>query len=551
MTAGYDVIIAGGGLAGLCLARQLHLEAPGRSVLVVEKRRHPAPEAAFKVGESSVEIAAHYFSKILRLDGHLQAAQLPKLGLRYFFPAGGNRDIAQRFELGPPAFPVTPSFQLDRGRFENYLLDLNRQSGIDVIDGAVVSGIELDGARGHRITVKAPDDERAFSCRWIVDASGRAGLIRRKLKLARPVGHDVNAVWFRIGTRLKVDDWSRDPEWQARVPGGQRWLSTVHLMGRGYWAWLIPLGSGSTSVGIVADERLHPYDTLNSFERAMAWLDTHEPQCADAVRAQADKLEDFLGYRKFAYGVEQVFSADRWALSGEAGVFTDPFYSPGSDFIGMGNDFITELILRDFADEDITSTAERFNATYLRLFDAFLRLYEGQYPIMGNAQVMTAKVAWDNACYWAISALLFFQRRYRSPEFMASIEPLMRRFVVLHARMQSLLREWDGAADAQPRPGAANVVDVDFLRRLQTELSGPRLDDQELRRRLESNFELLEAFARTWQTAAARLDPNLARFVSPEGPLVDDPTVDRLHVQRLHVARSTRLRAPRFGVGRR
>jgi flavin-dependent dehydrogenase len=539
MTSRYDVIIAGGGLAGLCLARQLRLEAPERSVLVVEKRRHPAPEAAFKVGESSVEIAAHYFSKILGLDDHLQSAQLPKLGLRYFYPAGDNRNIAQRFELGPPTFPVTPSFQLDRGRFENYLLDLTRQSGIDIIDGAVVSGIELDGLHGHRIVVKAADGERVLTCRWIVDASGRAGLIKRKLKLAKPVGHDVNAVWFRIGTRLKVDDWSGDPEWQARVPSQQRWLSTVHLMGRGYWTWLIPLGSGSTSVGIVADERLHPYNTLNSFERAMKWLDVNEPQCADAVRAHADKLEDFLGYRKFAYGVEQVFSADRWALSGEAGAFTDPFYSPGSDFIGMGNDFITELILRDFAGENITSTAESFNATYLRLFDAFLRLYEGQYPIMGNAQVMTAKVAWDNACYWAITALLFFQRRYRSPEFMASIEPLMRRFVVLHARMQSLLRQWDAAAEARSDAGAANVVDVDFLRRLQTELSGPRLEDDELRHRLESNFDLLEAFARTWQSAAARVDPSLARFVPPEGRLLDDQTLDRLHIHRAHVARST------------
>jgi flavin-dependent dehydrogenase len=535
----YDVIIAGGGLAGLCLARQLHLEAPDLSVLVVEKRRHPAPEAAFKVGESSVEIAAHYFSKILRLEDHLQTAQLPKLGLRYFYPAGENRDIARRFELGPPTFPVTPSFQLDRGRFENYLLDLVRQSGTDVIDGAVVSGIELDGTRGHRITVKAPDGERGLACRWVVDASGRAGLIKRKLKLAKPVGHDVNAVWFRIGQRLKVDDWSSDSTWTARVPGGQRWLSTVHLMGRGYWTWLIPLGSGSTSVGIVADERLHPYDTLNSFERAMAWLDAHEPQCAGAVREHEDLLEDFLGYRKFAYGVERVFSADRWAMSGEAGAFTDPFYSPGSDFIGMGNDFITELILRDFAGQDIASAAQAFNATYLRLFDAFLRLYEGQYPIMGNAQVMTAKVAWDNASYWAISALLFFQRRYRSPEFMASIDPLMRRFIVLHARMQSLLREWDAAAEAHAGPGAANIVDVDCLRRLQTELSGPRLDDDELRRRLESNFALLEAFARTWQAAAARVDPALARFVSPEGPLLDDPTLDRLHVHQPHVARRT------------
>lgn len=534
MPSRYDVIVAGGGLAGLCLARQLRLEAPERTVLVVEKRQHPAPEAAFKVGESSVEIAAHYFSRILGLDDHLQSAQLPKLGLRYFYPAGDNRNIAQRFELGPPTFPVTPSFQLDRGRFENYLLDLNRQSGVDIIDGAVVSAIDLDGVHGHRVTVKAPDGERAFTCRWIVDASGRAGLIKRKLKLGKPVGHDVNAVWFRIGARLKVDDWSDDPEWQARVPSGQRWLSTVHLMGRGYWTWLIPLGSGSTSVGIVADERLHPYSTLNSFERATTWLDANEPQCADAVRAHADRLEDFLGYRKFAYGVEQVFSADRWALSGEAGAFTDPFYSPGSDFIGMGNDFITELILRDFAGEDITSTAAGFNATYLRLFDAFLRLYERQYPIMGNAQVMTAKVAWDNACYWAISALLFFQRRYRSPEFMASIEPLMRRFVVLHARMQALLREWDAAAEARSDAGAANVVDVDFLRRLQTELSGPRLEDDELRRRLESNFELLEAFARTWQSAAARVDPSLARFVSPDGPLIDDPTIAALTVTTAH-----------------
>ena len=530
MTNRYDVIIAGGGLAGLCLARQLHLEAPHLSVLVVEKRRHPAPEAAFKVGESSVEIAAHYFAKILQLEEHLKSAQLDKLGLRYFYPAGDNSDIARRFELGPPVFPVTPSFQLDRGRFENYLLELNRQSGIEVLDGASVSGIELDAAGGHRLTVKTADGERLVTCRWVVDAAGRAGLIRRRLKLGKPVGHDVNAVWFRIGTRLKVDDWSSDSAWRARVPSGQRWLSTVHLMGRGYWTWLIPLGSGSTSVGIVADEALHPYATLNSFERALAWLDRHEPQCAAAVRTHADRLEDFLGFRRFAYGVERVFSADRWAMCGEAGAFTDPFYSPGSDFIGMGNDFITELILRDAAGEDITAAAEQFNATYLRLFDAFLRLYEGQYPIMGNAQVMTAKVAWDNACYWAISARLFFQRRYRSPEFMASIEPLMRRFVVLHARMQSLLRAWDAAAEVQAGPGAANVTDVDFLRRWQTELSGPRVSDDELRSALEENFARLEAFARTWQAAAARVDPALARFVPAEGPLIEDPTLAALGV---------------------
>ena len=227
------------------------------------------------------------------------------------------------------------------------------------------------------------------------------------------------------------------------MPSGLRWQSTVHLMGAGYWVWLIPLGSGSHSFGIVADGDMHPFARINRFERAMDWLREFEPQCAEVMEAHAGELEDFLALQHFAHSCARVFSPDRWALVGEAGVFTDPFYSPGSDFIAMGNDYVTDLIVRDARGEDIAARAEAFNATYLRLFDAFIRLYDGQYPIMGNAQVMTAKVSWDNACYWAITALLFFQRRLRQPEFIASIEPLMRRFFVLHARMQQFFRAWD------------------------------------------------------------------------------------------------------------
>src|SRR5207302_9699647 len=150
----------------------------------------------------------------------------------------------------------------------------------------------------------------------------------------------------------------------------------------------------------------------------------------------------------------------------EAGVFTDPFYSPGSDFIAMGNDYAADLIVRDMRGEDIGSRADAFNATYLRLFDAFIRLYDGQYPIMGNAQVMTAKIAWDNASYWAFTALLFFQRRLRKPEFMASIDTLMRRFFLLHARMQRLLSAWDRADCGSYATSALNVMDVEILRRL-------------------------------------------------------------------------------------
>jgi flavin-dependent dehydrogenase len=518
----YDAVIMGGGLAGLTLARQLRIEAPHIRVLVVEKRKHPVREAAFKVGESSVEIGAHYFHHVLGLEPHLRSRQLEKLGLRYFFPQGDNRDLARRVELGPPVHPPVPSFQLDRGRLENFLLEDLRAGGVEVIDDSSVREIAIE-PRNHTVTFASKGEgTRTVRARWLADASGRTGLIKRKLGLAREADHGANASWFRVPERVCVDDWSDDPAWKARVPSGQRWLSTNHLMGRGYWVWLIPLGSGSTSIGIVADDDLHPYARINRFDRALDWLREFEPQCAEVVERYADRLEDFLALKHYAHSCERVHSPDGWSLVGESGVFTDPFYSPGSDFIAIGNDYAADLIVRTAAGEDVRERAESFNTTHLRLFDAFLRLYSHQYPLMGNAQVMTAKAAWDNGAYWAIPAPIYFQRRYTRPEFMQSIDPLMRRFFVLHARMQQLLHAWDLADQPQYEDGAANIVNVDYLRRLQASLTPERMDDESLQRLLADNLSLLESFARSWQALASDRNPSLPQFVAlNDGPRLD------------------------------
>jgi flavin-dependent dehydrogenase len=512
-----DVFIAGGGLAGLSLARQLRREAGHLRVVVAEKRQHPVPEAAFKVGESSVEIGAHYFQRILGLDGHLREGHLEKLGLRYFFTHGDNKDLTRRFEVGPSRFPPVPSFQLDRGRLENWLLDANRQDGVEVLDGVAVKHFTF-GEDAHEIHLEGSRISRTLTTRWMVDASGRAGLIRRRLGLTRESPHGANACWFRVSDRVKVDDWVNDRAWQARVPTSERWMSTNHLMGKGYWVWLIPLGSGSTSFGIVADDQLHPFQRLNRFDRALDWLREYEPQCADYVEQQRDNLEDFLALRHYAHGCTRVYSADRWALTGEAGVFTDPFYSPGSDFIAIGNECIIDLITRDARGEDIGARVEELNANYLRLFDAFIRLYNGQYPLMGNAQVMTAKAAWDNATYWAVTGVLFFQRRFVDLEFLRSIDSLMKRFFVLHARLQVFFRTWDERDTSRYAAGHADVIRVPELRALQAALAAPKMDDVTLRTTLEANVVLLERLAKAWQRAAAADHPDLARLV----PVDDD-----------------------------
>jgi len=82
---GPDVVVLGGGLAGLTLAIQLKQRDPSVQVTVLERRTHPAREAAFKVGESTVEIGAYYLADVLGLREHLDSEQIRKFGFRFFF----------------------------------------------------------------------------------------------------------------------------------------------------------------------------------------------------------------------------------------------------------------------------------------------------------------------------------------------------------------------------------------------------------------------------------------------------------------------------------
>jgi hypothetical protein len=100
---------------------------------------------------------------------------------------------------------------------------------------------------------------------------------------------------------------------------------------------------------------------------------------------------------------------------------------------------------------------------------------------------------------------------------MATIDPLLRRFFVLHARMQQLFRAWGHADHSVYGHSSASVLDVDRLRQLQGSLDGPPMDDDALRERLTRNYAWLESMASAWQQLAAEHDPRLGRFIAPAG----------------------------------
>ncbi len=512
----FDVAILGGGLAGLTLGLQLKAARPQTRVAIVEKRVGPAPEAAFKVGESTVEVSTNYFADVVGMRDHLDAEQLPKCGLRFFFPAGKNEDIALRVEYGSPAIPPVHSYQLDRGRFENELAARNVKAGNTVLGGHRVQEIEFDGELGQ-ITVTHGEQTLELSGRWVVNAAGRAGLLKRKLGLAREVGHHVNSAWFRLAGGLDIDEWSADEQWHRRMTApGLRALSTNHLCGQGYWVWLIPLASGPISIGIVADPRFHPFERIATQEAAMDWIAEHEPQLARALEGRQEQIEDFLRVEDFAMGCERQFSPERWCLVGEAGAFADPFYSPGSDYIALGNTFATDLIARDLDGEDIAARADAHDERFGRMFAVTLSYYEGQYGIWRNAQVMNAKITADYFYYWAVPALLFFHRKLTDLEFMAEVQPLVDRAMGLTPILQGLFREWD-ELDHREWLGAFSPPTA-FPQLPQRHLdlhSG--MDDDRLRAQLAENVELYEALAVTMFAKAAESLPGVA--LDPEAPL--------------------------------
>ncbi len=492
-----DVAILGGGLAGLTLALQLRQADPALAITIFERRTHPAPDAAFKVGESTVEIGAHYFAEVLGLREHLEEEQIRKFGFRFFF-SDGRDDVDRCTEIGVSRLLPTPSWQIDRGRFETMLGERARAQGIDFRDGTMVRGVELAGDDGdHRVGWSRGEAQGNVDARWVVDASGRAGVLKRKLGLAEANAHDANAVWWRVEGLVDPNDWSDDAAWRDRCTPPDRWRSTNHMCGTGYWFWLIPLASGAHSLGIVCDATLHPLDTMDTHDKAMDWLRRHQPRVAASLEGHA--VMDFRFLRHFSHGCREVFG-ERWALTGEAGLFLDPFYSPGSDFIAISNTYITDLVLRDRAGSPFAPHAAIYGQLYRSFYDNTMTLYQDQYALFGDEQVMPVKVIWDYTFYWALLAPVFFAGRIADIGMYGRLRAMFERGSALNAAMQPLLREWGErnaarGCGAEAAPGRSlDQHGIEWFHELNRQLGDPA-DDAAFDARIAGNVARMDALA--------------------------------------------------------
>ncbi len=450
MQTSFDVLICGAGMAGLTLARQLRREHSELSIAAVDRTSRPLPEAAHKVGESSVELGSQYLER-LGLREYLEKNHLLKFGLR-FYPGGGHLPLEERTEIGPSSEPIVQSYQIDRGIFESDLRAMLVEDGVTLFEGHTVTEVELGvGEQEHRVQVLGPSGNIGLQARWLIDATGRAAFLRRKMKLTRRTGHSSSSGWFRVKGKLDVNELVPDDvrNWHDKAFASERWRSTNHLMGDGYWVWIIPLSSGNTSVGVVAHSEYHDFKRVQTLDRLRDFIAEHEPVLAKHL-AEREVL-DFLCIRDYSHTLGRCWSVDRWGIVGEAGAFVDPLYSPGNDFIALANSFTEELIRVDLAGEDLETRTRELNIQYRVLVAGALDIFRDAAPIYGHAPAMLAKVYWDNFSYWTFLCQYFLREIYRlsGAKHTVQVEAGQRIFEISNY-VQLLLRQWALVAPCEP-----------------------------------------------------------------------------------------------------
>ena len=302
----FDVAVIGGGPAGATTA--CRLARAGRRVMLLERDRFPR----FHIGESLLATVNEVLEEIGAAD--LVAPEgFPPSGARRSSPATERSSASPTSRRLRGAAPQT--WQVPRAEFDELLLRHAAASGADVREGHRVLDVAFDGDGATVAFRDAADCPREVRVAAVVDASGRVGLLARKLDLREDEpGLDNIAVFAH---------YSGVPRAEGRRAGDIRIVARDDLG----WFWLIPISEELMSVGVVLPRAA--YDALPRIdpEALLEHTIRETPGVARLMRA-ARREWPVRVEKDFSFG-SRAYAGDRLVLVGDAGSFLDPVFSTG------------------------------------------------------------------------------------------------------------------------------------------------------------------------------------------------------------------------------
>jgi len=190
-------------------------------------------------------------------------------------------------------------------------------------------------------------------------------------------------------------------------------LATNHFCGEGYWFWVIPLRH-KTSLGLVFDtQRISPED-VNSLDKLLAWVGREYPLFERELRRR--HVREFSGIRDFSHSCAQTISERGWGMSGEAGRFLDPLYSPGSDFIAIHNTLLVDAI-KTTDRQELAAKCRRYEQLERALYEGFVPSYAYSYDTLGDPEAYYLKYVWELAVYFGFYVFPFLNDFFTDPRF--------------------------------------------------------------------------------------------------------------------------------------
>jgi len=338
-----DVVIVGSSVAGLMTAAYLKQQLPTLQVIVLG----PSPERERRpyVGESLVEPAALFMQEI-GLRDYLNSTQMTKHGLSFYHKIKPDDPRDRRYSVHAPHRLHHTAWQLHRPDVDRALRARAAELGVRLVTGRMHDCEIGTAATGHRVHARVGESAVAFSCRWLIDATGRTRRIGKKVTTyTRPAERQRSCFWFWLAD---FEPFLPHLEITLRRPlAYDLWQTTHHFLGQGYWIWGIPLATRDhqrlISMGITLRPDLFSYP-MRSLEDFLAMVDQQHPALGRMVRS--GKVLDTNVYHEYLYWSDQAYSAEGWFLVGDAARAVDPLYSNGLSLTTVQAQQIAALIQR-------------------------------------------------------------------------------------------------------------------------------------------------------------------------------------------------------------
>ena len=302
-----DVLVIGGGPAGSTTATMLARK--GAKVLLLERESFPRDH----VGESLLPASIPVLEELGVLPAIRQAGFLPKWGATMVW---GAQQEPWSWYFRETNQKNPHSYQVWRPQFDQILLENSRANGVDVREGHRVTEVLFEDGRATGVRYYAGGSgQRTARARYVVDASGQAGLLGRKLGLRR---------WDPFFQNLAVYAYFSGAQ---RLPTPDENNIFIESYPHG-WFWSIPLHTGWTSVGAVVDSRRGQEWILSKGPEAFLMDQIAQAPYSALMLRQAEMVSGPLIVKDWSYDSTELVG-DGHILVGDAGCFVDPLFSSG------------------------------------------------------------------------------------------------------------------------------------------------------------------------------------------------------------------------------